>query len=314
MKAALIHQYVPLNEIEVTSNAPKPTVKAGQVLVEVHAAGVNPIDWKVCEGVARHRPYLSLPLILGVDFSGVVLDVGNGVPCYHPGDEVYGKSMIFNHGTGSFAEFMNVEPGSIATKPKKLIHIEAAALPLAAVSAWQALVDIIQLQKGQKILIHGGAGGIGSFAIQIAKDMGAYVATTVSASRMDYVCSLGADEAIDYRNQSFETMLHDYDAVFDNAGGETALKSYAVLRQGGILVSMTENPREDLMAQYGVKAVHEYTDVNTVHLSEITKLVEQNKLKIHIDKVFSLDEAPQAIMYLKTGHPMGKVVIKMRKG
>lgn len=312
MKAALIRQYVPLNEIEVSSNAQNPTVQPGLILVEVFAAGVNPIDWKVCEGIARHRPHLSLPLILGVDFSGVVVEVGSEVNGFKPGDEVYGKSMIFYHGTGSFAEFMNVEPHSIAPKPKTLTHVEAAALPLAAVSAWQALVDITDLRQGQKVLIHGGAGGIGSFAIQIAKDLGAYVATTVSAGSMDYVHSLGADEVIDYHNQSFETLLHDYDAVLDNAGGVTALKSYAVLKKGGILVSMTEDPREELMTQYGVRAVHEFTDSNTARLREITKLVEQNKLKIHIDKVFPLDEAPQAIIYLKTGHPTGKVVIKMR--
>lgn len=312
MKAVQITQYIPLQTIEVNQTVGKPLAKAGQLLIEVQAASVNPIDWKICEGHVKHRFELPFPIILGKDFSGIVHAVGTGVSGFKAGDEVYGESMIFHHGTGSFAEFINVDPKGIALKPKSLSHIEAAALPLAGISAWQALVDFMHLQKGQKILIHGGAGGIGSLAIQIAKDIGAHVTTTVSQENMEFAKSLGADEVIDYKNQAFDDTLKDYDAVFDTVGGETYTKSYKVLKRGGVIVSMLEPPREELMKQYGVKAFLEFTDINTDHLEKLSELVAQKKLNIQIDKTFPLDEARQALLHLKTGHPRGKVVIKMK--
>jgi NADPH:quinone reductase-like Zn-dependent oxidoreductase len=312
MKAVQINQYIPLQDVDVKSNIDKPSAQAGQLLIEVQAAGVNPIDWKICEGHVKSRFDLPFPIILGKDFSGIVQAVGTGVSDFKAGDEVYGESMIFHHGTGSFAEFINVDPNGIAPKPKSLSHLEAAALPLAGVSAWQALVDFMHLQKGQKILIHGGTGGIGSLAIQIAKDLGAYVATTVSKDNIEHAKALGADEAIDYKNQAFETVLKDYDAVFDTVGGDTYERSYKVLKKGGVIVSMLEPPREELMKQYGVKAFLEFTDVNHSRLQKLSELVDHDRLNIRIDKTFPLDKAREALLHLKTGHPRGKVVIKIK--
>jgi alcohol dehydrogenase len=312
MKSIQIKQFGPINEIEVNTNTQKPLIQPGQLLVEVQAASVNPIDWKICEGIASKRFELPFPIILGVDFSGIVYAAGSEVSGYKSGDEVYGMSMILDHGTGSLAEFINVIPKRIAHKPANLSHVEAGSLPLAGVSAWQALVDFMHLKPSQKVLIHGGAGGIGSLAIQIAKYLGAYIATTVSAENMKYVQSLGANEVIDYKNQNFATLLKDYDAVFDNVGGDTYTNSFKVLKKGGVIVSMREAPNEKLMKQYGVKAIYEMTDINTERLMKLTELVEQNRLNIQIDKTFSLDQARQALVHLKTGHPRGKVVIRVK--
>ena len=198
---------------------------------------------------------------------------------------------------------------SIAHKPKKLSHPEAAALPLVGVSAWQALVENIGLSKGQKILIHGGAGGIGSIAIQLAKNLGAYVATTVSTNDKQFVQDLGADEVIDYKTQTFEDLLHDYDAVFDTVGGETYRRSFKVVKKGGIIVSMLEQPNSELMNQYGVKAIFQFTQANRERLTKLAQWVDQNNIRVNVEKTFSLDEAGNALDYQKDVHPRGKVVI-----
>jgi NADPH:quinone reductase-like Zn-dependent oxidoreductase len=200
---------------------------------------------------------------------------------------------------------------SIAHKPKRLSHEEAAALPLVGVSAWQALVENIRLSKGQKILIHGGAGGIGSIAIQLAKNLGAHVATTASTDDKQFAQELGADEVIDYKTQTFEDLIHDYDAVFDTVGGETYRRSFRVLRKGGILVSMLEQQNSELMEQFGVKAIFQFTQVNRDRLSKLAEWVSQNEVKVKIEKTFSLDEAGKALDYLRDIHPRGKIVLAM---
>ena len=186
-------------------------------------------------------------------------------------------------------------------------------MPLTGASAWQALVDHMALSGGEKILIHGGAGGIGSIAIQLASHIGAYVATTVSARDIQYARELGADEAIDYRNQSFEDLLHNYDAVFDTAGGETYNKSFKVLRKGGIIVSMLEQPRPELMERYGVNAIAQFTQVTSERLFRLAELVDKRVIKVHIDKTFSLEHGREALAYQQSGHPRGKVVLKIKK-
>src|ERR1700722_15017374 len=180
MKAAQINKYGHADVVEINKNAPQPSLSDGKLLIEVHAAGVNPVDWKIREGYMKERAPLKFPLTLGMDFSGVVTDIGKSVSGFKKGDEVYGQSSVFKDGPGSFADFILADEDRTALKPKKINHIEAAAVPLAAISAWQALVDYMGLSKGQKILIHGGTGGIGQFAIQLAKHLGAQVATTVS--------------------------------------------------------------------------------------------------------------------------------------
>ena len=308
MKAAQINKYGGSEVVEINTNAPKPAVSQGQLLVEVYAAGVNPIDWKIREGYIP----LKFPATLGGDFSGVVADIGEGVSGFKKGFEVYGYASVLGGGSGSFAEFVLADAKVMALKPKNNTHLESGALPLTGVSAWQALVDHMGLSRGKKILIHGGAGGIGSMAIQLAKHLGAYVVTTVNAKDMQYVKELGADEAIDYKNQTFEGMLHDYDAVYDTVGGETYVRSFKVLRKGGIIVSMLEQPRPELMEQYGVNAIGQMTQVNTERLSKLAELVSKRVIKVHVDKTFPLEQAGEALAFLQNGHPRGKVVLKMK--
>lgn len=312
MKAAQINKYGGSEVVEINKNAPKPTVSSGHILVEVHAAGVNPVDWKIREGYMRQMAPLKFPATLGGDFSGVIAEVGEGVSGFKKGDEVYGQASILRGGSSSFAEFASVDVNTTAHKPKNTSHVEAAALPLTGVSAWQALVDHIGLSRGEKILIHGGAGGIGSIAIQLAKYLGAYVATTVSAKDIQYVKELGADEAIDYKNQSFEDLVHEYDAVYDTVGGETYAKSFKVLKKGGIIVSMLEQPRSDLMEQYEVNAIGQFTQVNSERLSKLAELVEKSAIKVYVEKTFPLEQAGEALTYLQNGHPRGKVVLKIK--
>ncbi len=198
---------------------------------------------------------------------------------------------------------------SIAHKPKILSYAEAGALPLVGVSAWQALVENIGLSKDQKILIHGGAGGIGSIAIQLAKHLGAYVATTVSTNDKQFVQELGGNQVIDYKTQNFEDILHDYDAVFDTVAGETYRRSFKVLKKGGIIVSMLEQPNPELMNRYGVKALFQFTQVNRERLTKLAQWVDQNNISVNVEKTFLLDEAGKALDYQKDVHPRGKVVL-----
>lgn len=313
MKAAQINKYGGSEVVEINENGPKPTVSQGHLLIEVHAAGINPVDWKIREGYMKQMVPLKFPATLGGDFSGIVAKVGKGVPGFKKGDEIYGQASIIRDGSGSFAEFASADANTTAHKPKNMSHVEAAALPLTGVSAWQALMDHIGLSGGKKILIHGGAGGIGSIAIQLARHLGACVAATVSAKDLQYVKKLGADRVIDYKNQTFEDMLHNYDAVYDTVGGETYARSFRVLKRGGMIVSMLEQPDPDLMEQYGVNAIGQFTQVNSERLSRLAELVDKRVIKVHVEKTFPLEQAGDALEYQKTGHPRGKVVLKIRE-
>ncbi|MDB5163628.1 MAG: hypothetical protein JWS12_245 [Candidatus Saccharibacteria bacterium] len=310
MKAAQITEYGDKSVLKTVVDAPKPKAAAGQVLVAVHAAAVNPFDWKVREGQAQAYVPLKFPATLGSDFAGVIEELGEGVNGLSVGMEVYGQANALG-GEGSFAEFVPVKAESVAPKPKKLDFVTAAALPLAGVSTYQALVEEANLQAGQKVLIHGGAGGIGSYAIQLAKHLKAYVATTAAADDADFVKNLGADEVIDYTSQDFSTLLQDYDVVYDTVGGDTYTKSYQVLKPGGILISMTEQPNEELAAQHQVTAIAQQTRTTTERLTKLAELVDQGAIKPQIDKVFPLEEASQALAYIQEGKHRGKVVIKV---
>jgi alcohol dehydrogenase len=313
MKSAQINKYGGSEVIEINQNTPEPTVSAGKVLVNVKAAGVNPADWKICEGGLQQIIHLEFPSTLGMDFSGVIKQFGEGVADsgFKQGDEVYGQAGIINGGSGAFAEMALANKDSISNKPKRLSHIEAAALPLVGVSAWRALTENIGLSKGQRILIHGGAGGIGSRAIQLAKHLGAYVATTVSTNDKQFVQELGADVVIDYKTENFEDILHDYDAVFDTVGGDTYKRSFKVLKKGsGIIVSMLEQPNSELMNQYGVKAIFQFIQADRERLTKLAQWIDQNKdIRVNVDRTFSLDEAAKALDYQKDVHPRGKVVL-----
>lgn len=312
MKSIQIRGYGGYDVVEVKKTASVPNISSGKVLVNVKASGVNPVDWKIREGYMQQMIKLQFPSTLGIDFSGVIKQVGEGnsTSDFKQGDEVYGQAGIINGGSGAFAEMALANIESIAHKPKRLSHPESAALPTVGVSAWQALVENIRLSKDQKILIHGGAGGIGSIAIQLAKHLGAYVATTVSTNNKQLVQELGADQIVDYKKENFEDILQNYDAVLDTVGGETNKRSFRVLRKGGgIIVSTLEQPNTELMSQYGIKAVFLFSEVNKQRLTKLAQWVDQNNIKVNIDKTFPLDEASNALDYQKGGHPRGKVVL-----
>lgn len=311
MKAAQIIGYGGPEVMRVNDNVDRPLPAEGQVLVEVRAAAVNPFDVKVRDGAVRGMGELNFPATLGGDEAGVVVELGPSVTDFQIGQAVYGQAGALS-GQGSFAEFAPVKTAQLAPKPGSLDFIEAAALPLVGASAYQALVEHINLKSGQKILIHGGAGGIGYMAIQLAKHLGAYVATTASAADSDFVRNLGADEVIDYQAQDFTILIKGYDAVFDTVGGETNRKSYVVLKPGGALVSMAVQPDDDLIKKYDVHYTAQFTRTTTERLTKIAELVDAGKLKVHIDKVFPLDQAAEALEYQKTGHPRGKVVIQIK--
>ncbi len=311
MKSAQINTYGSSEVIEINQNTPEPTVSPGKVLVNIKAAGVNPVDWKIREGGMQQLIPLQFPSTLGIDFSGDIKQVGEGISPsdLKQGDEVYGQAGVISGGSGAFAEMALANMGSIANKPKRLDYSEAAGLPLVGVSAWQALKENIELSKGQKILIHGGAGGIGSMAIQLAKYLGAYVATTVSANDKPFVQELGADVVIDYRTQTFEDLLQNYDPVFDTVGGDTYRRSFKVLKKGGVIVSMLEQPNSELMNQYGVKAIFQFTQADRERLTKVAQWVDENNIRLNIEKKFSLDETGDALDYQRDVHPRGKVVL-----
>ena len=317
MKAAQIKTYGDSEVLEINPSAPSPNDPSeGKVLVSVRAAGVNPSDWKLREGFFKQMVPLQFPATLGIDFSGVIEKVGAGVASdLKQGNEVYGQSGGFAGGSGAFAEMALAKADTVSHKPKILTHEQAAGLPLVGVSAWQALVETIGLSNGQKVLIHGGAGGIGSIAIQLAKHLGAHVATTVSTNDIQFVKEeLQADEVIDYKTQKFEDVLpHDYDAVFDTVGGETYTRSFKVLKRGaGIIVSMLEQPVQELMDQFGVKAVFLFSQVNRERLTKLAEWVDQNNIRVNVERTFPLDEARAALDYQRDVHPRGKVVLAMQ--
>jgi len=313
MKSVQINRYGGSEVVEINKDIPEPTISAGKVLVNVKAAGVNPADWKIREGYFQQMIPLQFPSTMGTDISGILKELGEDVSNsgLEKGDEVYGQaSAIFSGGSGAFAELALANKDSIAHKPKTLNLEEAAALTTVGVSAWQALVENIRLSKDKKILIHGGAGGIGSIAIQLAKHLGAYIETTVSKNDKQFVPVLGADRVIDYKTENFEETIHDYDAVFDTVGSDTYKRSFKVLKKGsGIIVSMLEQPNSDLMNQHGVKAVFLFSQANRERLTKLAEWVDRNNIKVNIDKTFPLDEAAKALELQKDAHPRGKVVL-----
>jgi NADPH:quinone reductase-like Zn-dependent oxidoreductase len=308
MKAAIIDSYGGQDAVNIKDvDVPEPLVN--EVQVDVYYASINPFDYKLRDGMFQDSIHVNFPLVLAGDVSGIVSAVGEGVTSFSVGQEVYGQANATKQ--GSLAEYTIVNTSQLALKPQVGFEI-AASLPLVSASAYEAIHEHLNLKTSQKILIHGGAGGIGSMAIQIAKYTGAYVATTVSAKDKDYVKSIGADEAIDYKDQDFTELIHSFDAVFDTVGGETTEKSYTVLKPGGKLVSMASDPSAELEGRYDVKAIHMFTKTSSSVLSEVAKLVNNKKLAVNIDKTFDINQAAEALEYLKTGHPRGKIVIKIK--
>jgi len=311
MKAAQINEYGHADVLKI-ADVPVPAVSEGKVLVAVHASSINPFDTVIREGYMKDMIPLTFPVTLGGDIAGVITEVGDGVSELKVGDKVYGQANVVAGNSGAFAEFAVTAAGQLATTPKDLDFDQAASLPLVGVSALQGIIDHIHLQSGQKIFIHGGAGGIGSMAIQIAKHLGAFVATTATGEGVAFVKSLGADEVIDYKAEDFTEKLRDYDAVFELAGGEEFEKSLTVLKKGGIGVSMIAHADEAKVKELGVTAISQQTQVTTDHLHALTKLVEDGVVTPQVEKVYPLEQIQQAFKARESGSVRGKVVIHIK--
>jgi alcohol dehydrogenase len=308
MKAAQIRGFGHPEVIDITE-VDRPRAAQGKVVVEVKASSINPIDTKLREGEAQNMTRARPPFTLGFDMAGIVAEVGPGVASLNPGDKVYGQASVMGGGSGAFAQYAVTRPERLAHMPRNLSFEEAASIVLTGTSAWQAIYRHMKLQARQKVLIHGGAGGIGTAAIQIAKHIGAFVATTASAQRIEYVKQLGADQVIDYVKQSFEEWIADCDAVLDTVGGNTYYKSFGVLKAGGVLVSMLENPSDEMMRRHRVRAVFQFTDTSTGPLDELRKLIEASIVTVIVDRIYPLERIQEAFETKEHGHVRGKIAI-----
>ena len=308
MKAVRIHQYGG-PEVLRYEEAPQPQPQHDDVLIRVHAGGVNPVDWKIRQGYLKERLHHSLPLILGWDLSGVVETASSGVARLKVGDEVYSRPDLSRD--GAYAEYIVVRESEIALKPRFIDHVHAAAIPLAGLTAWQSLFDAAQLSSNQRVLIHGAAGGVGHFAVQLAKWKGAYVIGTASARNHDFVRQLGADELIDYRTRNFDDEVRNIDVVLDTIGGETQQRSWKVLKPGGILVSIVSPPSPETAKAYGVRQAFVFIEPNAGQLAALANLVDSGKLKAAVETVLPLPDARRAHELSQSGHARGKIVLRI---
>ncbi len=306
MKAVRMHAFGGPEALHV-DEIPMPQPGDDEVVVKVRAASINPIDWKMRSGRAGLRQE-QLPLVLGRDVSGTVEICGARAHALKKGDPVY---AMLGWDRGGYAEYALVKAAEGATKPASLDHVHAAAVPLAALTAWQGLFDHGGLQAGQRVLIHGGAGGVGHFAVQFAKAKGAFVATTVSGEDIDFVRQLGADLAIDYKVQRFEEVARDIDLVLDLIGGETQQRSWAVLKDGGALVSTLAQPSQEKAQQVHARAMFYVAQPNAAQLSEISRLIDEGKICPMVQATFPLAQAGTAQRTLEEEHTQGKIVLDL---
>ena len=303
MQAVRFHEYGPPDVLRVET-VPRPQPGEGQVLVHVHSAGVNPIDWKIRAGYLQTFMPLDLPHIPGFDLSGTVAEVGAGVSEFAPGDEVFGR------GAGTYAEYAVAPEGTLAPKPAAVSFDQAATLAVGGVTAWAGLFEAAKLEAGQRLLVHGGAGGVGSFAVQLGHWKGAHVIGTASAQNLDAMRALGADEVIDYAAVRFEDVLHDLDVVFDTVGGEVTDRSWGVLRPGGILVVIAGQPDADTAAARGVRTSGtQAPEVTSPILRQLAGLVESGDLEPQVGETFPLADAARAHAVSETGHGRGRIVL-----
>ena len=305
MKAVQIHHYGG-PEALVYEDVPMPAINDDDVLIKVEAASINPIDWKVRSGL-RKDPNRHLPLILGWDVSGVIERLGKNVTDFQPGDQVYSRPDVTRN--GAYAEYIAVRASEIALKPQSLEYSKAAAVPLAGITAWQGLFTHGKLQKGQKVLIQGASGGVGTLAVQLAKWAGAYVIGTASAKNVEFLRQLGADEVIDYEKEHFENKLHNIDLVFDTIGGDTQIKSLNVLKPGGILVSTVGIKDEEMVKARGITGIAYMAQSSAEQLHQLAQLIDQGRLMPIISKTFPLSEAAEAQIESEEGHTRGKIVL-----
>jgi len=313
MKAVRIHEYGG-PEVLRYEDAPCPVPGKGEVLVRIHAAAINPLDWKIRAGHVKNWLRYTLPMIPGWDFSGVIESVGLGGETsvseqWKPGDEVYGRPEISRD--GAYAEFIAVRASEVALKPKSIDHVHAAAIPLTGLTAWQALFDTAGLRAGQSVLIHAAAGGVGIFAVQLAKWAGAWVAGTASGRNQEFLRELGVDQPVNYEDTRFEDVVRDVDVVVDALAGEIRERSWQTLKRGGVLVTLLGQPPVEEGIARGVRGAGVMVTANAAQLTEIARLVDSGKLKVFLEPVFPLTEAGKAQELSEIGHVRGKIVLRV---
>jgi NADPH:quinone reductase-like Zn-dependent oxidoreductase len=333
MKAFILDRYGSADRVRA-GDLPDPELREDEVLVQIHAAGVNLLDSKLRNGEFKLILRYRLPLILGHDVAGVVIRVGSRVRRFKPGDEVYARPA--DGRIGAFAEFIAIKEEDVALKPKALTMEEAASIPLVGLTAWQALIERANLKEGQKVLIHAGSGGVGTFAIQLAKHVGATVATTTSTANVDLVRSLGADVVIDYKKDDFADVLRDYDVVVNSLDKVTLEKSLRVLKPGGQLISISGPPDAAFarsigaslvlrtimgVLSYGIRAKAKrhraqysflFMRANGDQLTKITSLIDGGTIRPVVDRVFPFASTKEAMAYVETGRAKGKVVVSLK--
>jgi NADPH:quinone reductase-like Zn-dependent oxidoreductase len=307
MKAIVIHEYGG-PEVLKYEDVPRPEPTDNQLLVRVIAAGVNPVDGMIRSGMFASEKR-AFPMILGGDIAGVVEKVGSNGTKFKAGDPVF--AYVSLDSSGGYAQYALVTQQEAAAKPKSLTYVEAAAVPIVALTAWQALIDTAKLSAGQTVLIHGGSGGVGSFAIQIAKARGAKVMATASTANQDFLKQLGADVTIDYTKQKFEDIAKDVDVVLDSIGKDTLARSYAVVKKGGIIVSLVARPDQSELEKHGIRGAALSVDPNSEELAEIGKLIDERKIRVFVSQTFPVSEAMKAQEQVATGHTRGKIVLKI---
>ncbi|MCK6258428.1 NADP-dependent oxidoreductase [Fictibacillus sp. KIGAM418] len=311
MKAVVINEYGGRDQlVEKKVNDPKPGPK--DVLIEIHATSVNPVDWKIREGYLRDNLSFTFPIILGWDAAGVVKETGSSVTKFKPGDEVFTRPATERDGT--YAELLAADEELVAFKPKNLTYEEAASIPLVGLTAWQCLVEFAHIQEEQRVLIHAGGGGVGSFAIQLAKAKGAYVLSTGSKDSEEIIKESGADEFIDYKVKDFAEAIEPVDIVFDTIGGEVQHNSYKVIKPGGILVSIVSPPVQKEATNHSVKAGFVFLDPDGDQLAEIGKLIEAGKIKPFVGETFPLTQegVRKAHELSESHHAKGKIIIQVK--
>jgi len=308
MKTVRIHKYGNPDVLQI-DEIPVPVIAADELLIKVHATSVNPIDWRVMEGNMKEMNLHKLPLTLGWDCAGTVEKIGTAVTNFKIGDEVYCRPATERD--GAYAEFIAVRANEVALKPRTITFEEAAAIPLAGITAWEALINRAHIHKDQRVLVLSASDGVGSLAVQLAKTRGCYVIGTTSAANMDFVNSLGPDEVYNYENRDFSDHFSDIDVVLDTIGGIVQDRAFKVLRRGGMMVSTVNEPKMELVHKYGVRAEYVFVGPNATILNEIRMLVENGKMKPFIDKVFKLEEVKQAEIYSQSPTIRGKIVLKV---
>jgi len=306
MKAIRIHDYGG-PELMQFEDAPVPACGAGDLLVRVVAAGVNPIDWKMRAGLMAAQLPKPFPIALGSDAAGIVTALGGAVRGFEIGDEVFFYAEFARGGT--YAEYVAVDASQVAKKPRTVSFSTAAALPIPGQAAWTALIETAKVERGQRVLIHGGAGALGAVAVQLAKEQGAHVIATASGDGVALVKSLGADEVIDYRTQRFEELAHELDIVLDTLGGATQEASWATMRKGGILVATAMPPSPERAAAAGVRAAFVFTAPRGAVLAQLAQRVDDGRLRIVVGQELALADAAQAHRLGETGKARGKMIL-----